>query len=290
MSLVGPLPLPPGTRRLSVPVPGGPLAALEHDGAGAPVVLVPGFTGSKEDFRLVLEPLSSAGRRVVAIDQRGQYESAGPDDLAAYTVEALAADLLALLDALGVGAVHLVGHSFGGLVGRAAVLKRPEAVRSLTLMCSGPDALTGPRVELLPLLETVLEQGGMPALVDTVEALGVDDPRTQALTPEVRAFLRARMLSSSPAALIGMAAGLTGEPDLVAELRATGVPVLVLHGAADDAWAPSVQAEMADRLGARYVVVPDAMHSPAVENPTPTAAAMNAFFADVERRGQGETP
>ena len=281
MSLVGPLPLPAGTVRRAVDVPGGPLAVLEHSGAGVPVVLVPGFTGSKEDFRLVLAPLAAVGRRTVAIDLRGQYESPGPDDQEAYAVEALAADLLALLDTLE-APVHLVGHSFGGLVSRAAVLKRPEAVRSLTLMCSGPEALTGPRVELLPLIAPVLEQGGMPALVAAVEALEADDPRTLALTPEVREFLRVRMLASSPAGLLGMAAGLTGEPDRVAELRATGVPTLVLHGVADDAWTPAVQADMAERLGARYVVVPDSLHSPAVENPGPTAAAMNDFFADVE--------
>jgi pimeloyl-ACP methyl ester carboxylesterase len=283
VSLVAPIPVPEGTSRMSLQVPGGPLAALELAGDGVPVVLVPGFTGSKEDFRLLLAPLARAGRRVVAIDQRGQYESPGPDDQSAYTVEALAADLLAALDALGGAPVHLVGHSFGGLVCRAAVLKRPEAVRSLTLLCSGPSGLTGPRVALLPMLADVLAQGGLPLLVDTVEALGADDPRTEAVTADVRAFLRARLLACSATGLIAMAAALTGEPDLVAELRACGVPVLVLHGADDDAWSPAVQAEMADRLGARYVVVPNAMHSPAVENPAPTAAALNEFFADAER-------
>jgi pimeloyl-ACP methyl ester carboxylesterase len=277
------LPVPPGAVRRFVDVERGPLAVLDVPGQHPAALLVPGFTGSKEDFRHVLAPLAAGGRRVIAMDQRGQHESAGPDEPDAYAVSHLATDLLHLLDALGGEPVHLVGHSFGGLVCRAAVLERPEAVRSLILMCSGPEALTGPRVELLPLLRPVLEQGGMPALVSTLDALEADDPRAQAVPPDVRAFLRERMLASVPAALLGMAEGLTGEPDRVEELRDTGIPLLVLHGADDDAWAPATQAAMAERLGARYVVVPDAMHSPAVENPTPTAAAMAEFFDDVER-------
>lgn len=279
------LPVPPGAVRRFVDVERGPLAVLEVDGDDPAVVLVPGFSGSKEDFRHVLAPLAAGGRRVVAMDQRGQHESAGPDEPDAYAVSHLAADLLHLLDALGGRPVHLVGHSFGGLVCRAAVLERPDAVVSLTLMCSGPEALTGPRVELLPMLRPVLEEGGMPALVEALAAIEADDPRAQAVPPDVRAFLRERMLASVPGALLGMAEGLTGEPDRVDELRATGIPLLVLHGEDDDAWSPDVQAGMAGRLGARYVVVPDAMHSPAVENPDPTAEAMRAFFADVESTG-----
>jgi pimeloyl-ACP methyl ester carboxylesterase len=285
MSIVGRLPLPPGAVRRDVEVRGGPLAVVDVAGSGPPVVLVPGFTGSKEDFRLVLEPLSVAGRRVVAVDQRGQFESPGPEDESAYAVEALAQDLLALLDALGDGPAHLVGHSFGGLVCRAAALARPDAVRSVTLMSSGPQALTGPRVELLPLLRPVLEQGGTTALADAVEAMGAADPRTRALSPQVRAFLRDRLIASTPAALTGMADALVSEPDRVDALRATGLPLLVLHGDADDAWAPALQEQMAQRLGARHVVVQGAVHSPAVEAPAATASALATFFADVERAG-----
>lgn len=267
-------------------VPRGPLATLSARPGGAdshaPVLLVPGYTGSKEDFRLLLAPLAEAGHPAVAIDQRGQFQSPGPDDPEAYTVPALADDLLALVDRVrhdtGSSAIHLVGHSFGGLVGRAAVLRRPEAFASLVLMGSGPAALTGPRVAVLPLMRPLLERG-MPALVEAMDALNAADARYLALDASVQGFLRDRMLASSAVGLLGMADGLTGEPDRTEELRRTGVPVLVLHGQDDDAWAPSLQGEMAARLGAEHVVIPGAAHSPAVEQPGPTLEALVEFFA-----------
>src|SRR5437763_10434838 len=64
----------------------GPLIALDTGPAdGMTVLMVAGFTGSKEDFAPLLRPLRTAGHRVVALDQRGQYQSPGPDDSAAYT-------------------------------------------------------------------------------------------------------------------------------------------------------------------------------------------------------------
>lgn len=262
-------------------VPGGPLAALVREPAGTPrstVLLVPGYTGSKEDFRRLLDPLADAGHRAVALDQRGQFQSPGREELSAYTTGALGADLLAVADLLGDGPVHLVGHSFGGLVARAAVLQRPAAWRSLVLMGSGPAALTGPRVALFPLMKPLLEQG-MPALVAAMDSMNATDQRWLALDASFQGFLRDRMLASSPRALLGMADALTGEPDRVDELRATGLPVLVLHGAGDDAWTPELQADMARRLGAEHVVVPEAQHSPAAENAEATAAALLAFYA-----------
>ena len=151
--------LPRGARRTTYAVPGGALAGVElaPEQPRGTVLLVPGFSGSKEDFGPLLPELADGGWRVVALDLRGQHESPGPDDPAAYVVDALAADVLAVIALLG-GPVHLLGHSFGGLVCRRAVLLQPSAVRSLVLLASGPAALTGPRVDVLAFLPGVIAQ------------------------------------------------------------------------------------------------------------------------------------
>jgi len=94
------LDLPDRVRRVNVQTDRGAFAALEAmPGSGVcerqPALLVPGYTGSKEDFLTVLQPLAAAGRRVVAIDMRGQYETPGTTDQCAYGPDALAADTAA---------------------------------------------------------------------------------------------------------------------------------------------------------------------------------------------------
>src|SRR3712207_5294976 len=265
----------------------GPLAALDTGPADrGTVLLVAGYTGSKEDFAPLLRPLADAGLRAVAIDQRGQFESPGPDDPTQYSVAELAADVIAVARQLrGDGPLHLLGHSFGGLVTRAAVLTEPALFDSLTLLGSGPGRLTGPRAELLDHLSPLLEAGGVQLVNDTLEQLAMTDPRAQAVPAPTREFLRRRFLANSAAGLRGMADAMLAEPDRVAELAASGVPVLVAHGVADDAWSPAVQTEMAHRLGARHEVIGHAVHSPAIENPARTLEVLLSFWADPVRTG-----
>lgn len=242
----------------------------------APVLLVPGYTGSKEDFAPLLTPLADAGFRAVAIDLPGQFESPGPDDPTAYGVGPLGTVVLAACRALGPG-VRLVGHSFGGLVSRAAVLRDPAAVDSLVLLSSGPAALGGSRRTLIEMAEPILAEGGVAGVYAALQAITPPDPT---VGPELAAFLERRFLAGSPAMLAGMGMALRSEPDRVAELATAGVRALVVHGVDDDAWSPAEQRDMATRLGARYEVIPDAVHSAAVENPAALLRVLLDFWGD----------
>ena len=160
----------------------GPLTALDTGGEAVrgTALLVAGYTGSKEDFAPLLAPLAEAGYRVVALDQRGQYESPGPDDPAAYSVAELGQDVVAVARVLREESgepLHLLGHSFGGLVTRAAVLAEPALFTSFTLLGSGPSKLTGRRADLLDHLGPLLDEGGVALVHQTLETGGDDRPQ-----------------------------------------------------------------------------------------------------------------
>ena len=277
--------------RTEFPLAGGIIAALDNselrptpESESVParpcVLMVPGYTGSKEDFLPLMRPLAEAGYRAVAIDQRGQFESAWADDPTGYTLESLGDEVCQLAAELAAGSaeLHLLGHSFGGLVARAAVLAKPELFDSLTLMSSGPAELGGQRRALLDAGEPVLARYGMQGLWKQLEASAQIDPRYRRSPPALLDFLRTRFLANDPVGLQAMGDVLRTVDDRTAELAATGLPVLVVYGESDDAWPPSLQADMAQRLGASHQVIRGAAHSPAVENTAPTVAALLDFW------------
>jgi pimeloyl-ACP methyl ester carboxylesterase len=265
------------------------LAALVAGEQGQPVaLLVPGYTGTKEDFGPILDDIAAAGYRAVAIDLPGQYESPGPDEPDAYSTDALGEVLCGVAAQLGT-AIHLVGHSFGGLVARAAVLRSPAQFRSVVLMDSGPAALGGERAELISHLEPLLAELGVAGVYDLADSIYAARPGYVAPPAELAELLRLRFISGSAAMLQGMGRALRFEPDRVEELAALHLPTLVVYGVDDDAWSPAVQAAMAARLDASVVVIDDAVHSPAVENPPPTAEALIDFWRRVDRHATLES-
>ena len=292
MSTPRSLALPTTARRDTVDTAYGPVAVLRAEptsgGRRAPVLLLPGFTGSKEDFVALLEPLTAHGHPVVAVDQRGQYETVGPEEIDddVYSLDAFAHEAVAIATAIdGAGAgVHVVGHSFGGLVAQTMVLHDRSRVRSLTLMCSGPGALPAEQHDALATFVT-----GLP-LVGKQVAWKVMRDRTAATrgeaTPEVEAFVEERFVRSAAGSLIGIAKILASAPNRADDLAALALATHVLYGEHDDAWPIEVQRSMAEVLGAPVTVVAGAGHSPNVDEPTATADALAAFFSSVEDRTQ----
>ena len=299
------LDLPDGVERTTIHTSRGSFAALEavpvpgvceRDAA----LLIPGYTGSKEDFLAILDQLAASGRRVFAIDMRGQYETPGTDDLDGYSASAIGSDILAVIRATG--ARHVLGHSYGGLVAREAVLAGTGLagtgladhgdIGSLTLMSSGPGTLTGPRAEELRAILAALgaQDGDLPGKAQLRAGIAAIwqahlEPQAMAdgVAEPVLAFLAKRMKSNDPNALVLAARYLLCAPDRTLELaRLSRIPMLVLYGENDNAWSPGAQEKMARRLSARRVCIPCAAHSPAVEAPATTASALTAFWEAAE--------
>jgi pimeloyl-ACP methyl ester carboxylesterase len=214
------LELPDGVRPVTIESRRGAFAALEaQPTAGVcerrPALLIPGFTGSKEDFIPVLQPLASAGRRVVAIDMRGQYQSHGASQAAGYAPEELGADIAAIADAIASDeqGLHLVGHSLGGLVAREAALARATRIISLTLLSSGPGRITGQRAAMLRNLLALMTAADTTDDADPgLTAAGTADPDPTASDASEAEAADSHASDPNPtAADVTTAAGATGD-------------------------------------------------------------------------------
>jgi pimeloyl-ACP methyl ester carboxylesterase len=282
------LELPEGTRPGCVATARGTFAVLDAVPAAGPcergtALLVPGYTGSKEDFIALLGQLAAAGRRVVAVDLRGQYQTHGPDDADAYHPAELGADIAVLAEATQ--ATHLLGHSFGGLVAREAVLGG-YAPASLTLLSSGPGALTGPRAEELHAILSFVDATPAARLGDKLAEIWYGRLKPQAAaagaTAPIMAFLEERMLANNPTGLVTMATHLLKAEDRTGDLAALGIATFVVYGEDDNAWPTAQQRDMAVRLDAERFCIPAAAHNPNVEAPATTAHALTTFWNRAE--------
>jgi pimeloyl-ACP methyl ester carboxylesterase len=246
------------------------------------VLLVPGFTGSKEDYIAVLTPLAARGWRVAAMDLPGQGGAPALGGRGAHTDDALAASVAAVAQWFAPGRpVHVVGHSMGGLVSRALVITCPELVASWTIVCSGAGPVPPGAQPNLRMLQQLLATQGMPeiwAIKERLDRAGGWAPPTD----EVARFCAERFMANDPAALHDAAELLMTATDrtdeAAAALAAHGIRATVVTGALDDAWPLAEQQRMAQRLGAPWQVLPGIGHNPSTEDPPGMAAALDAIF------------
>ncbi len=247
-------------------------------------IFVHGFTGSKEDFAIMLPDMADLGWTSIAYDQRGHYESTahGSFELAAVAADAVAVARWASAEYGSYLPVFLVGHSLGGLVTQQAVALGPEQFCAAIMMCSGSEGIALRGRELNPVtvgrLDTFVEM----AQDRDIDQLWDDMAKTQGIdmsNPFSR-FLQERFVGSSKEALVTFAHALGYTPDLADAVIASKVPVRWCFGADDGSWDQSLQCEAANRYGTTPVVIPDAMHSPMFENTDATVEVLDGFFKE----------
>lgn len=267
----------PGSVASVFPAPSGPLALVSlGDPAHPRVVLVPGATGSKEDFLLMLPLLAEAGYFVQSYDLAGNYESAdaGPAAGGRYDYELFVADLLAVLEA-GEPA-HLLGYSFAGIVAQLATARRPELVRSLTLLTTPPDPGNSYRhVKRIGWLSTYLTARQGAGLM----IWGIRTNKNK-VGPARLAFVRARFALTRRSCIDDIVGLMKRAPDAAPAVRDTATPTLVATSE-HDLWPVARYALLAERLGARLAVYRTG-HSPCETTPHQLVRDMLRLFREAE--------
>ena len=181
--------------------------------------------------------------------------------------------------------VHLVGHSFGGLVAQYGASKSPQSFASITLMCSGTGPLPKENWGGLPALVQAVEKGRSLAFIWFVKTVTLTILRKQKFSKPVRKWRKQRWLNTNPLSLKVMSELLMNVENVTNKLKQTlenhKLPVLVLRGENDDAWPRSEQQAMAEMLNANFVEIIGAAHSPARELPDKTAIELDTFLKSI---------
>lgn len=269
------------------------LHALDWNPDGRPAVLLcHGWMDHAHGFDWLCEKLPSSWRKV-ALDLRGHGQSGHLPPGFDYGIDGYLADVDTALDALGLSAVHLVGHSMGGAVSVTYAAARPERVRSVTLIESlGP--LGGPPELLVGRLTDYLDQRKRPFLKRTyasVEEAAVRVRENNSGLSEAAALHMARFgLRQTPEgyqftfdpALRRRSAWAMSEDQVLAVLEAVRCPAQVLHGtegySLDD---EQMQRRLARLRQPKTFAVPGGHHVH-LDRPAEVASHVERLVAQVE--------
>lgn len=250
-----------------------------------PLVLVHGFTGHRDDFAGVTSDLA-ARRRVIAPDLRGHGDSDSPEAASEYAFEQLVKDLLGLLDHLGITRCDLLGHSMGGMVTLRFALAHPDRIRSLILLCTGPEVpVTLDRAGFDKAAAIAAERG-----METLQTLSERHGRAR-LSPIQAAWgerlwmhHRRRFMSMTPTSYEALGRALFGSESMLERLHEIEAPTLILVGEADADWLPGAELFARHLPNAHKQILPDSGHHPHRENRAAWLQAVEAHLRGLQTK------
>ena len=256
--------------------PSGELAVVSLGDPTQPrVALVPGATGSKEDFALMLPILARAGYFVQSFDLAGQYQSHLAGEGSTYTYQLFIDDLVAFLEAGG--PAHLLGYSFAGTIAQLVAVRRPELLLSLTLLSTPPGSgNVFARMRWLgPIAPVASARHGAGLMI-----WGIVTNKNR-VPPRRLQFVRSRFALTSRRSVDEIVGLMMASPDLRDRLRRLPLPKLVAAGSRD-LWPPSAHERFARDIGAELRIYPTG-HSPSETTPHQLSADLLDLFADARR-------
>jgi 3-oxoadipate enol-lactonase len=253
------------------------------------VLLIQGLGADKHGWDM--QRMALALRyRVIALDNRGAGRSDKP--FGVYTLEQMADDAIAVLDAVGVERAHVVGASMGGAITQIVVLKYPERVNSITLACTA--CRNHPwRRELLNGWATTASERGMGAMTSEA-ARWVIGPRSFRRIMPAFGWLGPLAMGRPAHAFVAQVRAILATDEAMADaLNAVHVPALVIVGNQDILTPRGDSEELAERIpGAELVVISGAAHGLMVEHATTFNRVLLEFLGRVtkQQRAAAGTP
>jgi 3-oxoadipate enol-lactonase len=252
--------------------------AVEVRGEGPAILFVHGYPLDHTIWRHQIDALD--GYRRIAPDLRGMGQSDAPD--LGYGMPIYAADLAALLDALGVDEVILCGLSMGGYVAFEFLRHWLPRVRGLVLMDTRAEADSPDTRRARDASAALAREGGAAAVAETLLPKMLSSA-TRAGNPDVVERVRRMMAGTPVPGMIGALAAMrdrAGSESLLPTLAA--LPTLVLVGEADEVIPPDQARAMANLIpGARLALIPGAGHLPPLEQPVATTEALQQFIGSL---------